>query len=193
MNSQNAIVLSIDLTRSLVLYHTAELSKRESSTPESLGNIEDSKPDKEMQEWISSIMTQNQLLPNYLNFDNKRHLSMRSKYADTRQTMRLCNVLHEMHEEHVSASSRDIQGLKKSRNQKIKKNLSCETYNLGLGPTPKLSTRISKDAVNRNKQKDSKIKFRGSKSPPPPRSRCLGSEKIMWKAGILKNSHSEGL
>ena len=149
-----------------------------------------------MQEWLASIILQNHLLPSYMTFDSKRHLSMRSQYADIIQTMNFNKVLHETQEEHhynYQAPSGNLKGRKKNGKRRVKKGLSSETFNLGLGPTPKLSTRISKDAVKRNRQKDNQLKFHGGKSPPPPKSKFLVRDSNGPKAGILKNPESKGL
>ena len=151
-----------------------------------------------MQDWMASIILQNHLLPSYVTFDRKRHLSMRSKYADMARLMNFCNVIHEPKEEHsyranYVAPSRSLKALKKTGKQRVKKSFSHETYNLGLGPTPKLSTRISKDAVKRNRQKDNLLKFHGGKSPPPPKSKSVVTGQSGSKASILRNSESKGM
>ena len=165
---------------------------------ESLENRRDCKSDKEMQDWLASIILQNHLLPSYVTFDRKRHLSMRSKYADMSRLMNFCNVIHETKEEHLHrtndvAPSWSLKGLKKTGKQRVKTSFSHETFNLGLGPAPKLSTRISKDAVKRNRQKDNQLKFHGGKSPPPPKSKSLVSGPSGSKASILRNFKSKGM
>lgn len=137
-------------------------------------DIEDNqrgKPDQEMQNWIASIILQNHLLPSHATFDNKRHLSMRAKYADMTQMIKFfSSVIDETQEEneskHVVAPK--IKAMKKVCKHGVKKHSSDQTFNLGLGPTPALSTRISKDAVKRNKQKDNESRLHGSRRPPPP-------------------------
>ena len=166
-----------------------KLPKEGSSKQESSETVQERKPDKEMQDWVGSIVVQNHLLPSHMTFDNKRHLSMRSKYADAIQTISLSNVIHEAQEEHHPNNISTTKGLNKKR--KIKKYLSYETYNLGLGPVPKLSTRISKDAVKTNRQKDNTLKFHGRKLPPPPGTKPLMSvtglsEPVSTKSTVLK-------
>ncbi|XP_028393237.1 uncharacterized protein LOC114517651 [Dendronephthya gigantea] len=159
---------------------TKQSNDREGRTDDNLqdytSNLE---PDREMQEWLDSIIFQNNLLPSFMTFDNKRHLSMRSKYTDARQTMKLRNAIDESHEEHQNntlPSSGRVKSLKKNAKQKITKILSHETFNLGLGPSPVMSTRISKDAVKRNKGKNNLKGFHGGRktpAPPKPKSASL--------------------
>jgi hypothetical protein len=172
---------------------TEEVSKRKSSKQGSSENREDCKPDKEMQDWLASIILQNHLLPSYVTFDSKRHLSMRSKYADMSRLINYCNVIPETKEEHRAnvAPSRSLKRLKKASKRRVKKHLSHETFNVGLGPSPKLSTRISKDAARRNRQKDNQMKFRGGKSPPPPKAKSSVNGSSKSKAG--RNSESKGM
>lgn len=169
-----------------------ELSKEDrQSKEEHFESVQERKPDREMQEWLSRIAVQNHLLPSCMTFDNKRHLSMRSKYSDVTQTMNLSSVIREAEEEHQSKLE-NAKGLNKNGKQLIKKHLSYETHNLGLGPTPKLSTRISKDAVKTNRQKDNTLKFHGSKSPPPPMTKPLSSRAELSLSVSTKNPTSKG-
>lgn len=193
--TQQTLPLMYTIFLTMFYTDTREFSKGENSKQESLENIEKCKQDKEMQEWLGSIILQNHLVPSYMTFDNQRHLSMRSKYADMTQIINFCNSIKETKEERQTnsrAPSGNIKGLKKKGKQGIKKNLSHETFNLGLGPTPKLSTRISKDAVKRNKQKDNQLKFHGSRSPPPPKFKPVVNGSNAYKAGVLKNPESKG-
>lgn len=52
-----------------------------------------------MTEWLTAIATQNALLPSYVTFNNKRHLSMRSKFTKMIQRMNYSNSILESKED----------------------------------------------------------------------------------------------
>ena len=172
--------------------HAKELSKEGNSKQQNFESVQESKPDREMQEWLGCITVQNHLLPSSMTFDNKRHLSMRSKYADVAQMINLSSIINETEEEHGQSNFENAKEFKKTEKQFIKKHMSYETHNLGLGPTPKLSTRISKDAVKTNRQKDNTLKYHGSRSPPPPITKPLSRKAELSESVLSKNAASKG-